>query len=185
MLDWLKRVIKRNDTKDEIAMPRDPERCCGTCDSLVGSDGIEGHCTYWHESHKLVDSCAAWHNDTDDSSNDTNAEDDCVNETKANHLPATRNVQPFRGYTSKPNPSMISTGDNNIDMHRFVSTQEAADELARRIRSEHEQRQNDMVNADGDGSDSDDNGDYQAEFKRLLDESDEYYSSLRRDPIDD
>lgn len=189
MLDWLKRIIRRNDTSDEIAMPRDPDRCCGTCDSLVDADDIDGHCTYWHEAHKLVDSCAAWHNDTDDSSNDTNAEDDCVNETKADHLPygtiATRNAPPFMGYTSKPTPSMTPTGDANIDMHRFVSTQEAADELARRIRSEHEQRQNDVQDDDGDSSDSDDKDDYQAEFKRLLDESDEYYSSLRCDPIDD
>lgn len=188
MLDWLKRVIRRNDTSDEIAMPRDPDRCCGTCDSLVDADDINGHCTYWHEAHKLVDSCAAWHNDTDDSSNDTNDEDDCVNETKANHLPygtiATRNAPPFKGYTSKPNPSMTPTGDANIDMHRFVSTQEAADELARQIRSEHEPRQDDTQGADGDDSGSNGNSDYQAEFKRLLDESDEYYSSLRRDTID-
>ena len=111
------------------------------------------------------------------------------NTSHRNHLPygtiATRNAQPFRGYTSKPNPSMMSTGDANIDMHRFVSTQEAADEFTRRIRNEHESRQDDTQGADGDDSGSDGNSDYQTEFKRLLDESDEYYSNLRRDPIDD
>lgn len=191
MLDWLKRIIRRNDNSDEITMPHDPDRCCGTCDSLVDADDIEGHCMYWHELHKLVDSCAAWHRDANNHSNDANAnaDDNCTKETEPDNLPygtiATRNAQPFMDYTSKPNPSMMPTGDANIDMHRFVSTQEAADELARRIRGEHEQRQNDAQDDDGDGSDSDDKDDYQAEFKRLLDESDEYYSSLRRTPIDD
>lgn len=193
MFDWFKRIIRRNDASDEITLPRNPDRCCETCDSLVDADDIEGHCMYWHESHKLVDSCAAWHRDVNNHSNDAhaNTDDNYTKETEPDNMPygtiATRNAPPFKGYTSKPNPSMMPTGNANIGMHRFVSTQESADELVRMIRSaheQHEQRQDDAQD-DGGDSDSDGNSDYQAEFERLMDESDEYYSSLRRDPIDD
>lgn len=53
---------------------------------------------------------------------------------------ATRDIEDFQGYRTKPCPSLMPSGDINISNRKFLDTEEAFDEFCRHVREKHEPR---------------------------------------------
>ena len=53
---------------------------------------------------------------------------------------ATRDIENFQGYRTKPCPSLMPTGDINISNRKLLDTEKAFDDFCRRIREEHDSK---------------------------------------------
>ena len=51
---------------------------------------------------------------------------------------ATRDIDDFQGYRTKPCPSLMPSGDINISNRKLLDTEKAFDDFCQRIREAHE-----------------------------------------------